>query len=194
MSKIGRFIRGYGDKPFLARREFNIEKSFKRAAAKVCGLGQFDFYANGQRVSDHELDPGWTDYRKYIEYVTFDLTEYLKQGKNVIAAGVGNGWFIKNDEHYTFTFPSFMPPSPNPYVPFGDDLILAAELTIEYEDGETDVITADDEWKTDLHFVTQSNVYGSETVDNRLYQPGWNDNGFDDSRRNSQRNAVIIIG
>ena len=181
MSKIGRFIRGYGDKPFLARREFTIEKSFKRAAAKVCGLGQFDFYANGQRVSDHELDPGWTDYRKYIEYVTFDLTEYLKQGKNVIAAGVGNGWFIKNDEHYTFTFPSFMPPSPNPYVPFGDDLILAAELTIEYEDGETDVITADDEWKTDLHFVTQSNVYGSETVDNRLYQPGWNDNGFDDS-------------
>ena len=180
MSKIGRFIIGYGDKPFLARRTFTIDKPLVRATARVCGLGQFELYANGQRVSDHELDPGWTDYSKYIEYVTFDLTGYLRQGQNVIAAGVGNGWFIKNDENYTFAFPPFMPPNPNPYKPFGDDLILAAELTIEFADGETEVITADEEWRTNLHYVTQSNVYGSETVDNRLYQPGWNDAGFDE--------------
>ncbi len=181
MSRIGRFIRGYGDRPFLARRVLIIEKPFVKAQARVCGLGQFELYVNGRKVSDHELDPGWTDYRKYIEYVTFDLTDHLRQGQNVMAAGVGNGWFIKNDEHYTFSFPPFMPPNPNPYKPFGKDLILAAELTIEYADGETEVITADQEWKTALHYVTQSNVYGSETVDNRLYQEGWNDIGFDDS-------------
>ena len=158
-----------------------IEKPFVKAQARVCGLGQFELYVNGRKVSDQELDPGWTDYRKYIEYVTFDLTDYLRQGQNVMAAGVGNGWFIKNDEHYTFSFPPFMPPNPNPYNPFGKDLILAAELTIEYADGETEVITADQEWKIALHYVTQSNVYGSETVDNRLHQEGWNDIGFDDS-------------
>ena len=181
MSRIGRFIRGYGDRPFLARRVLIIEKPFVKAQARVCGLGQFELYVNGRKVSDHELDPGWTDYRKYIEYVTFDLTDHLRQGQNVMAAGVGNGWFIKNDEHYTFSFPPFMPPNPNPYKSFGKDLILAAELTIEYADGETEAITADQEWKTALHYVTQSNVYGSETVDNRLYQEGWNDIGFDDS-------------
>ena len=181
MTELGRFIKGYGEKPFLARRVFTIDKPFVRATALVCGLGQFELYANGQKVSNHELDPGWTDYRKYIEYVTFDLTDYLRRGNNAFAAGVGNGWFIKNDEHYTFSFPAFMPPNPNPYRPFGDNLILAAELTIEYADGSAEVITADEDWKTDLHYVTQSNVYGSETIDNRLFQAGWNDTGFDDS-------------
>ncbi|MDE7066341.1 MAG: alpha-L-rhamnosidase N-terminal domain-containing protein, partial [Schaedlerella arabinosiphila] len=126
-------------KPFYARRELVIEKTVKRASAKVCGLGQFHFYINGKKVSDHELDPAWTDYRKLIYYVLFDVTDMLRPGKNVIGAEVGNGWFIKCDEHYTFTFPGFMPPNPNPYRPCGDSLILAMELCLEYEDGTRQV-------------------------------------------------------
>jgi hypothetical protein len=37
----------------------------KSAVAKVCGLGQFNFYMNGKKVGDHELKPAWTDYSRF---------------------------------------------------------------------------------------------------------------------------------
>ncbi len=168
-------------KPFYARKELTLGKPVKKAEAKVCGLGQFQFYINGKKAGDHELDPAWTDYRKLIYYVTFDVTDMLHPGKNVIGAEVGNGWFIKCDEHYTFTFPGFMPPNPNPYRPGGSCLILAMELDLEYEDGTRETITADDSFKVKEHPVIMSNVYGSETIDGRLRQTGWCEAGFDDS-------------
>ena len=77
--------------PFYARKVFEVRDHIVKAEAKVCGLGQFHFFINGKKVSDHELDPGWTDYRKLVQYVTFDVTEYLQPGKNVMGAEVGNG-------------------------------------------------------------------------------------------------------
>ncbi len=168
-------------KPFYARKEIVIEKEVKKATAKVCGLGQFNFYINGKKVGDHELDPAWTDYRKLILYVSFDVTDLLQAGKNVIGAEVGNGWYIKCDEHYIFTFPAFMPPNPNPYKPYGSCLIFAMELHVEYEDGAEEVFSADDSFKVKEHPVVMSNVYGSETIDGRRSQPGWSETGFDDS-------------
>ncbi len=168
--------------PFYARRSFPAAGPVAKAVAKVCGLGQFVLWINGQKVGDHELDPGWTNYRKLIQYVTFDVTEYLRPGENVLGAEVGNGWFIKTDQHYTFAFPPFMPPNPNPYVPFGKSLVLALELTVTYAGGSEDVIHADENWKVAPHPVVMSNVYGSETYDAALEQKGWSEPGFDDSR------------
>ena len=165
--------------PFYTRKQFSVSKPIRQAEAKVCGLGQFIFYLNSRKVGDHELDPGWTEYNKLIEYVRFDVTEYLHQGVNVLGAEVGNGWYIMADEHYTFHFPPFMPPNPNPYQPYGKSLILALELTITYEDESIETIAADDSFRVKVHPITMSNVYGSETWDARLEQPGWNTADFD---------------
>ena len=181
MSVLGNWITNEALSPFYARKEFNVPKEVTSATAKVCGLGQFIFWINGQKVGDHELDPGWTDYRKLIEYVTFNVTDYLRPGRNALGAEVGNGWFLKNDEHYTFTFPAFMPPNPNPYLPFGKSLVLALELTINYADGTRDIVHADSNFRVKRHPVVQSNVYGSETIDGSLRQDGWAEPGFDDS-------------
>lgn len=167
--------------PFYARKQFEIKKQVKSAVAKVCGLGQFHFYMNGKKVEDHELDPAWTDYRKYIQYVTFDVTEYLMCGKNVLGAEVGNGWYIKTDEYYTFTFPEFMPPNPNTYKPYGKNLVLAIELTMDYADGTRGVLTTDETFAVKEHPVIMSNVYGSEIIDGRLVQSGWCTQEYDAS-------------
>lgn len=167
--------------PFYVRKEFKILKPVKSATAKVCGLGQFLFYINGRKVSGHELDPAWTDYHKWIQYVTFDVAGYLHQGSNGIGAEVGNGWYHKTDEYYTFAFPPFMPPNPNPYKPFGKSLVFAMELTVGYEDGTEEVLAADESFKVKRHPVVMSNVYGSETIDGALVQKGWSKAGFDDS-------------
>ncbi len=169
-------------KPFYVRREIVLSGKIAKATAKVCGLGQFVLHINGKKVGDHELDPGWTDYRKYIEYVTFDVTDQLQEGANAIGAEIGNGWFIMENEHYSFHFPPFMPPNPNPYTPFGNCLVFGMELTVCYADGREEVFSTDQQegWKTCPHPVTMSNVYGSETVDFSLEQPGFDQTGFDD--------------
>ena len=189
MTELGSWITNQTAEPFYARKKFVIKKEIQKAEAKVCGLGQFNFYINGEKVENHELDPGWTDYKKLIQYVTFDVTPYLKSGENVIGAEVGNGWFIKMDEHYTFKFPEFMPPNPNPYKPFGKYLVLALKLTVTYADGTEEVITADDTFTVKKHPTVMSNVYGSETMDGRLVQTGWSTVGFDDS---DWQQAVIV--
>ena len=55
MNRLGNWISGKSQTPFYARREFNIKKQVQKATAYVCGLGQFIFHINGQKVSDHEL-------------------------------------------------------------------------------------------------------------------------------------------
>lgn len=181
MNRLGNWISGKSQTPFYARREFNIKKQVQKATAYVCGLGQFIFHINGQKVSDHELDPGWTNYDKKIQYVKFDVTKLLHEGKNALGVEVGNGWFLKEDEHYTFTFPAFMPPIPNPYRPFGKELVLAIKLVLDYADETEEILYADENFQVKEHPVKMSNVYGSETYDASLEQTGWDKTDFDAS-------------
>lgn len=180
MKTLGSWITDGGTQPYYARKEFDLEKEVASATAWVCGLGQFVFWLNGRKVDDHELDPGWTDYRRLIEYVSFDVRSYLIPGRNAVGVEVGNGWFLKNDEHYSFRFPESMPPNPNPYKAFGKSLVLALTLKIVYTDGSGDMIFADGSFRVQRHPVVQSNVFGSETIDGRLSQNGWAEAGFDD--------------
>lgn len=189
MNELGNWISQGTQKPFYVRKEFDVKKEIVKAAAYVCGLGQFIFHLNGQKVADHELDPGWTNYDKKIQYVKFDITDLVHTGKNVLGAEVGNGWFIKEDEHYTFSFPAFMPPNPNPYKPFGNELVFAVKLILNYVDGTAETIFADETFKVKEHPVTMSNVYGSETYCAELNQKGWNRIDFDDSE---WKNAVVV--
>lgn len=167
--------------PFYARKTFSLSAPPERAAAKVCGLGQFQLYANGRKVGDHVLDPAWTDYNKSINFVSFELGDLLRQGENVIAVEVGNGWFLMDQDHYVFQFPSFMPPNPNPYKPYSDVLMLWLELEIVCADGSTVTIQSDETFKTADHMIRHSNVFGSETIDGRMRIPGWADLGMDDA-------------
>ncbi len=179
MGELGNWISGKSQAPFYARRQFNIEQKVDKAIAKVCGLGQFVFYINGRKVSDHELDPGWTNYDKFVQYVSFDVTKYLQIGPNVLGAEVGNGWFIKEDKPYTFSFPDFMPPNPNPYKPFGNELVLAIKLELTYADGSRLIISGDQDFKVKEHPITMSNIYGSEIYDAALDMEDWSRANFD---------------
>lgn len=84
MNKHITWITDGSAQPFYTRKNIHIKKSIQKATVHVCGLGQFVFYINGRKVGNHELDPGWTDYRKAIEYVTFDVTSYLTEGKKCV--------------------------------------------------------------------------------------------------------------
>lgn len=182
MNILGNWITDGSGHPFYTRKNIMLRGPVQNATAKVCGLGQFVFSVNGHKAGDHELDPGWTDYRKVIEYVTFDVTDLLHEGDNALGAEIGNGWFLMDDAGgYSFRFPPFMPPNPNPYKPFGKALIFAVALTVTYSDGTEETFHADGSWKTAAHEVLRSNVYGSEIVDASLRQKDYSKPDFDDS-------------
>ena len=61
----------------LMRKEFNVQKEIKSATTYICGLGHFEMYLNGKKIGDHFLDPGWTNYAKHAQYVTFDIKNDL---------------------------------------------------------------------------------------------------------------------
>lgn len=178
---IAQWITSNSDRPFYARQPITLSGDIVSATASVCGLGQFVFYVNGTKAGDHELDPGWTNYHKQIQYVDFDVTDMLRPGKNMLAAEVGNGWYIKQDEHYTFHFPPFMPPNPNPYQPFNDVLVLAMELKVTFADSSEHTFHTDTNCRVREHAVTMTNIYGSETMDGSRAVPGWNRPEYDDS-------------
>ena len=165
MNELGKWITNKTNKPFIAKKEIAVSGPVKSAKAFVTGLGQFNFYIDGNKVSDHVLDPGWTDYRKTIQYVDFDVTDFVSKGKHCIEIEVGNGWFNWDMEFgYSFHFPEFMPPNPNPYRAFGKYLICNMKLVMEFEDGTVAELITDESWQVKSHKIKHTNVYGSEYI------------------------------
>ena len=166
------WITNGSNSPFYVRKIIEIPEKPTTALTQICGLGQFNLYVNGKKVGDHVLDPVWSDYRKAVYYVTFDLASCLQAGKNEILAEIGNGWYITDEEGgYFFRFPVFMPPNPNPYRPFGQELVLAMDSVLRFEDGSSMTVTTGEDWQVADHPVCHSNCYGSEITDGSKKNP-----------------------
>lgn len=165
----------------MFRKNFMITKAVKKATLFISGLGQFDMHLNGKKIGDHFLDPGWTKYDKQAQYVTFDLTDALKTGENVIGVMLGNGFY-------------YIPPVKERYrklkVMFGYPKLIC-RLAIEYADGSTDNVISNTAWKTAPSPITFSSIYGGENYNANLEQVGWDSPNFSDA---SWKNALIVSG
>ena len=74
------------------RKCFELGEVVKaRLYATACGL--YEARINGRRVGDFVLAPGVTNYKKRIQDQTYDVTELLKNGNNVIEATLADGWY-----------------------------------------------------------------------------------------------------
>ncbi|MBW6537345.1 MAG: family 78 glycoside hydrolase catalytic domain, partial [Mariniphaga sp.] len=155
----------------LMRKQFPIEKEIKQAIAYVTAAGFYELYLNGEKVGDHVLDPGVTDYRETILYSTYEVTDLLKKGTNTVGAMLGNGaWnFRKTEGRWSWGSGG---------ASFGNPA-LWMQLIIDYADGSREVIVSDESWKTADGPVTFNNLYGGEDYDARKELPGWASTGFD---------------
>ena len=153
----------------LLRREFAVAKPVRCATAYIAGLGFHELRLNGAKVGNHELEPGWTDYRKACEYSAYDVTRLLKKGPNALGVMLGNGMYNVTGGRYTKFKGSF------------GDLKLILHLRVEYSDGTTDSVVSDDSWRASAGPVVFSCIYGGEDYDARKEIAGWDKPGFQDS-------------
>ncbi len=77
----------------LFRKNFTLDKPFKTATLSFCALGLGYAFINGQDVTDELFAPPYADYEKRLWYVSYDVSNLVNQGKNVLAFSVGNGFY-----------------------------------------------------------------------------------------------------
>jgi alpha-L-rhamnosidase len=172
------------DRMPLFRKEFKPTATLVSARLYISGVGYYEAYFNGKKVSDHVLDPGWTTYKKQVQYVVHDITSYLARGNNVAGIMLGNGWW-----------------NPLPFKFFGRwDLrdfqqsgrpCVKAEIHLRYANGTTEIIPTDESWVTAPGPIVENNVYLGEQYDARLEQSKWNIAGADSK---AWKNASVVSG
>jgi hypothetical protein len=163
----------------MLRKSFTISKKIKSATAFICGLGHFEMSVNGNKIGDHFLDPGWTNYSKHALYVSFDITNQLKSGENVIGVMLGNGFYYIPGQRYRKMTGAYGQPK------------MIIRTLIEYADGTTANIISDESWKTAPSPVIFSSIFGGEDYDANLEQNGWDRPVFND---NKWRNVIVTTG
>lgn len=159
----------HGSPSPLLRKKFEVQNSISKARLYVTSRGINTTYINGQKVSDEFFTPGWTAYDDRNTYLTFDVTQLLEQGANVISAELGDGWergklgFMEKYDNY------------------GSDIYLLAQLEITLSDGSRQTVTTDSSWKTSNGEIRNESIYDGTTIDYTKQQLGWHLANFDDS-------------
>jgi len=161
----------------LFRKGFKVGGKLASATLFISGLGEYEASLNGEKVGDTFLAPGWTHYDKTVLYNSYDVTDLLQNGDNVLGAIVGNTFHYNNRERYRKLIIAYGLPK------------LICKLQLKYIDGETETIVSDDSWKTSASPIVYSGIYGGEDYDANLEQPGWNKAGFDDQNWKSVKSV-----
>lgn len=116
-------------------KEMNIEKEVKKARLYITACGLYEAQIDQNKIGTFCLAPGITDYRKRVQYQTYDVTQQLKVGRHELTVQLADGWYrgsvgawgLKNQ--------------------YGIETKLLAQLEITYEDGSCQQISTDESWK-----------------------------------------------
>ncbi len=144
---------GWTGRALYFRRPFHLERPVRLARAYICGLGYYELRINGQKIGDHVLDPATTSYDQRVLYVTYDVTDVLRNGagqagENMLGVIVGHGWYG------------------------APKLLLQLEMV--HDDGtSTRILSPSGPWQVGTGPIVQNSIYDGEVYDARLERPGW---------------------
>ncbi len=160
----------YGNPSPYFRKTFVCRDKVKKAEILASALGVFKIYVNGKEVCDDYFSPGWVDYNKKLPFVRFDITPLLSEN-NAVGVVMGDGWAVGHvGSNTTFKRTSY-----------SDKILLCAQIVLEYENGETERINTDGNWKCTQGEIRRTDIYMGEYVDHRLCLGNFSAPDYDDS-------------
>ncbi|TDE10601.1 family 78 glycoside hydrolase catalytic domain [Jiangella asiatica] len=145
----------------LLRGGFVVDQPVERARLYVTAHGIYECHLNGRRVGDLELTPGFTSYGATLQVQTYDVTDMLQPGENVLGAVLSDGWFrgqvggARLSGHY------------------GDAVALLAQLVLRSTNGDVVHFGTGPDWLSGFGAIRQADLIQGEVVDLRLDVPGW---------------------
>ena len=117
------------------RKTFPVKKNVRRARLYFTACGLYEAKLNGERVGSFCLAPGHTDYRKRVQYQTYDVTDMLQTGENELTVQLADGWYRGSCGAWGIT---------NQY---GTETKLLCQLEVEYENGIRETVVSDGTWQ-----------------------------------------------
>lgn len=145
----------------------------KRVTLTISGLGYFFFLINGKRISDDLFTPAQTDYAprdtsdflypiydKFthkVFYLTYDLTDHVREGENTLSVVVGNGWFRQTER------------IAEGKTDYSDTLCCIFDIQIEKADGTFHLIHSDGSEECYVYPILKSNLFLGDTIDTRMF-------------------------
>lgn len=160
------------------RKVFAAEGTVRKVTLYASARGLLELYLNGRCIGEDIFVPEWTDYDKRIQYRTYDVTERIRAGKNVLGAVLGDGWY-------------------SGYVGwqetrgrYGLENSLLVQLEITKTDGSTQIIPSDDSWKCAAGPILSSDFMMGETYDARCQLAGWDQPDYEDQAWSAVRTVT----
>jgi len=154
------------------RTAFQVKKKIQQARLYISGIGYNVPFINGQKISDRLLDPAFTRYDKTVLYTTYDITEHMRSGENVLGVVLGNGWynmFTKDVWGYD-------------HAAWRNEPALLAQMEIVFEDGTKQMIVSDQSWKVAPGPIVFNSIRQGEYYNAVQESRGWESPGFDDMK------------
>jgi alpha-L-rhamnosidase len=153
------------------RKTFTVSKKIVSARAYIAAAGLYELYINGKKIGDHVLDPMYTRFDRRNLYLTYDVTDDLQDGNNVIGVHLGNGWFnLQSTAVWYFD-----------KAPWRARPTFCMDLRITYTDSSVETIATDKSWKTALSPIVFNSIYTGEHYDATKEISHWNESSFEDS-------------
>ncbi len=115
------------------RKDFQTE-AVAKARLYITACGVYEAKINGCRVGDFMLAPGATDYRKRLQYQTYDVTDLLK-ANNTLEIQLADGWYRGSIGCFGVTNV------------FGRQTKLMCQLEITHPDGSREIIVSDSSFR-----------------------------------------------
>jgi len=157
------------------RKEFDLNEEIQSAKLYISGLGMYECYLNGSKVSKDIFAPTATDYDKHVNYNTYDVTSLLKNDKNTFGVILGNGRFfsLRMIGDKAFGIPVIRH--------FGFPKLLL-QLEVKYKDGDKTTIVSDTSWKLTTHGpIIANSEFDGEEYNANLELHGWGKNDYNDA-------------
>ena len=154
--------------PQLLRQQFVVREELVRARLYATARGVYSAFVNGERADDQVLAPGSDAYEHRISVQSYDVTDALVEGENVLGVALADGWWAGR---LGLTGSSAQ---------FGTRTSAIWQLHLEYVDGAVEVIASGDGVRSAVGPWAYADLFVGEHFDRRAVPVGWDRAGFDD--------------
>lgn len=116
------------------QKKLTVAGTVKSARLYITACGLYEAKLDEQKIGNFCFAPGHTDYRKRVQYQTYDVTELLSMGDHALTVQLADGWYRGGCGARGIC---------NQY---GTETKLLAQLEITYTDGKQETIVTDESW------------------------------------------------
>ncbi|MEM9526492.1 MAG: family 78 glycoside hydrolase catalytic domain [Bacteroidota bacterium] len=149
-------------RPVYLRKSFSLDELPEQARLYLTAKGLFTAYLNGKRIGKDVMTPGWTPYKKRIETLTYDVTDLLQTGENILGVTLTEGWYAGRIGYSSSQWTNREPP----------------RLLLQLETGDTRVVSNESWRASDQGPLRYASIYDGASYQPQAEFADWKQPGF----------------